>query len=369
MKPLEGVLVVALEQAVAAPFCTCRLADAGARVIKIERDSGDFARGYDRVAQGESAYFVWLNRGKESVVLDLTRPEDSGLLHRMIARADIFIENLAPGAAARLGFDAAALRQADPRLITCSIAGYGPDGPYHGRKAYDLLIQAEAGLAAITGAPEAPGRVGISVADIGTGLNAYAAILEALVARGRSGQGRAITVALFDTIAEWMAVPLLHYQYGGKAPGRVGLNHPSIAPYGVYAAGDGTALLIAVQNEREWVSLRDRILGGLADARFDDNPGRVAHRADLDAAIAGGFARYDGAGLRRALDEAGIAYGSLNDVAGLAAHPHLAQVTVESPSGPIALPRPPARSSGEILDYGPVPGLDEQGARLRAEFA
>ena len=369
MKSLEGLLVVALEQAVAAPFCTCRLADAGARVIKIEREGGDFARSYDRAARGESAYFVWLNRGKESMVLDLTRPEDAALLYRMIAQADIFIENLAPGAASRLGFDAAALRRDNPRLITCSIAGYGPEGPYHQRKAYDLLIQAEAGLAAITGAPEAPGRVGISIADIGTGLNAYAAILEAVLSRERSGEGRAITVALFDTIAEWMAVPLLQYRYGGQAPARVGLNHPTIAPYGLYPAGDGSEILIAIQNQREWVNFRDRFLDGTPDPRFADNPARVAHRAALDAAIVAAFAHHDAPSLREALDGAGIAYGTLNDVAGLAAHPHLAQMVVDTPSGAIAMPRPPARAGAAEPDCGPVPSLDEHGAKLRAECA
>jgi itaconate CoA-transferase len=368
MTALQGLLVVALEQAVAAPFCTSRLADAGARVIKIEREGGDFARSYDRVVKGESTYFVWLNRGKESVVLDLVRPDDAALLRRMIARADIFIENLAPGAAARLGFDPGALRQAHPRLITCSIAGYGPDGPYRTRKAYDLLIQAEAGLASITGTAEAPARVGISVADIATGLNAYAAILEALLARARTGEGRTITVALFDTIAEWMAVPLLHFRYDGRAPDRIGLNHPSIAPYGVYRAGDGGAVLIAIQNPREWVSFRDRFLDGADDPRFADNPARVANRAVLDDAIAAAFARYDGRDLRRALDTAGIAYGDVNDVAALAAHPHLACLSVETPVGPIALPRPPARI-GEPLESGAVPALDQHGASVRAEFA
>jgi crotonobetainyl-CoA:carnitine CoA-transferase CaiB-like acyl-CoA transferase len=369
MSSLRGLLVVALEQAVAAPFCTSRLADAGARVIKIEREGGDFARSYDRAVQGESAYFVWLNRGKESAVLDLTQPDDAALLRRMIAQADIFIENLAPGAAGRLGLDPAALRQAHPRLITCSIAGYGSDGPGRGRKAYDLLIQAETGLASITGSAEAPGRVGVSVADIGAGLNAYAAILEALLARERTGEGRAITITLFDTIAEWMAVPLLHYRYGGQAPARVGLNHPTIAPYGLYPAGDGGEILIAIQNQREWVNFRDRFLDGTPDPRFADNPARVAHRAALDAAITAAFAPYDAHSLRAALDDAGIAYGTLNDVAGLAAHPHLAQRVVDTASGPIALPRPPARTGAAEPDCGPVPSLDAHGAKLRAEFA
>jgi itaconate CoA-transferase len=293
------------------------------------------------------------------------------LLRTMVARADVFIENLAPGAAARLGFGADALRRAHPRLITCSIAGYGPEGPYHKRKAYDLLIQAEAGLAAITGAAEAPGRVGVSVADIATGLNAYAAILEAVIARERTGEGRAITIALFDTIAEWMAVPLLHLDYGGRAPERVGLNHPSIAPYGVYRAGDGSQIVIGIQNEREWVIFRDTVLDGVpqpSDPRFADNPARVANRPALDALIEAAFARFDGPGLKHALDAAGIAYGELNDVAGLAAHPHLSSFTADSPSGPVRMPRPPARTSDGELVAGTIPALGEHSAALRSEF-
>jgi itaconate CoA-transferase len=368
MSSLRGLLVVALEQAVAAPFCTCRLADAGARVIKVEREGGDFARSYDRAVHGESAYFVWLNRGKESAVLDLTQPDDAALLRRMIAHADIFIENLAPGAASRLGLDLAELRRAHPRLITCSIAGYGSDGLGRGRKAYDLLIQAETGLASITGSVEAPGRVGVSVADIGAGLNAYAAILEALLARARTGEGQAITITLFDTIAEWMAVPLLHYQYGGVAPGRVGLNHPSIAPYGVYRTGDGGEIVIAIQNQREWTNFRALFLDGPEDPRFADNPARVANRPALDAIVTSAFSRYDRETLRRLLDTAGIAYGDLNDVVGLARHPHLAMMTIDTPSGPVAVPRPPALVD-RAAEHAAVPAIDEHGAKLRTEFA
>ncbi|MDJ0936431.1 MAG: CoA transferase, partial [Kiloniellales bacterium] len=225
-KPLDGLLVVTLEQAVAAPTCSVRLADAGARVIKIERPEGDFARGYDRVARGESAYFVWLNRGKESIALDLKQPEHLALARRMIGKADVFIQNLAPGASARLGLDPEALRAEHPRLITCSISGYGETGPYAEMKAYDLLVQAESGLAAITGRPEGPGRVGVSVCDIAAGMYAHAAVLEALLARERTGEGQSVAVSLFDALADWMTVPLLHYDYGGAAPQRVGLNHP-----------------------------------------------------------------------------------------------------------------------------------------------
>ena len=248
--PLSGLLVVALEQAVAAPMCTCRLADAGARVIKIERPEGDFARGYDNLAHGESAYFVWLNRGKESVVLDLALAEDRTLLEAMIAAADVFVQNLKPGNVAKLGFPIPRLRHDYPRLIVCSISGYGASGPYAARKAYDLLIQAESGLSSVTGGPEAPARVGVSVVDIAAGLNAYEAILEALIARGRSGEGSDIHVSMFDAMADWMTVPLLQHE-GGKPPRRVGLAHTSIAPYGVFKSRDGADILISIQSDRE----------------------------------------------------------------------------------------------------------------------
>jgi crotonobetainyl-CoA:carnitine CoA-transferase CaiB-like acyl-CoA transferase len=292
MKALEGIVVVALEQAVAAPYCTSRLADAGARVIKIERPEGDFARGYDHVARGESAYFVWLNRGKESIVLDLKR--EGQLLERMIAKADVFVQNLAPGAAGRAGFGSEALRSRYPRLITCDISGYGEDGPYRDMKAYDLLVQCETGLASITGAPERPGRVGVSVADIACGMYAHAAILQALFERERTGKGNGVAVSLFDAIADWMTVPLLHHDYGGRAPERVGLNHPSIAPYGVYKTGDGGEVVISIQNEREWVILCTEVFGKpemAVDARFNSNPARVANRPALDEIIASVFAR------------------------------------------------------------------------------
>src|SRR5438477_4328968 len=223
--PLSGLLVVALEQAVAAPLCTCRLADAGARVLKIERPEGDFARYYDKLAHGESAYFVWLNRGKESVILDLTQADDKALLAAMLARADVFVQNLKPGAIAKLGFPLDALRRQHPRLIICSISGYGEDGPYAARKAYDMLIQAEAGLASVTGSAEAPARVGVSVCDIAAGMNAYQAILEALIARGRTGEGAVLSVSMFDSMADWMTVPLLHHE-AGRTPKRIGLAHP-----------------------------------------------------------------------------------------------------------------------------------------------
>lgn len=370
--PLAGLLVVSLEQAVAAPTCSARLADAGARVIKVERAGGDFARGYDRVAKGQSSYFVWLNRGKESVVMDIKQEGDRDLLARMIAQADVFIQNLAPGAAARAGFDSAALRQDHPRLITCDISGYGEDGPYAAMKAYDLLVQAESGLAAVTGRPEGPGRVGVSVCDIACGLYAHAAVLEALIARGQTGRGQGLKVSLFDAMADWMTVPLLHAQYGGQAPARVGLHHPSIAPYGVYRTGDGKETVIAIQNEREWLRLCAQVLERPAlavDARFADNPARVANRPALDREIAAVFETLERDVLVARLQAAAIAYGAVNSPEDLIDHPQLRRRAVETPGGTIDLVAPPARREGEAERYRPVPALDQDGAALRQEFA
>jgi crotonobetainyl-CoA:carnitine CoA-transferase CaiB-like acyl-CoA transferase len=367
--PLDGLLVVALEQAVAAPLCSARLADAGARVIKIERHEGDFARFYDRAALGQSSYFVWLNRGKQSIALDIKEAADRDLLHRMLAKADVFLQNLAPGAAERAGFAPAALRRRHPRLIVCSITGYGESGPYRDMKAYDLLIQAETGLAHLSGPPEAPGRVGVSVSDIAAGLNAYAAIIEALYARERSGAGAVVSVSLFDATAEWMAVPLLHHDYGGKAPTRQGLKHPSIAPYGAFAAADGKEIVISIQNEREWRRFCAEILGDAAlagDPRFCDSQARVANRAALDALVAAVFAREDRATLGRRLAAADIAFGNLNTVEDFSRHPQLRRLTVPTSEGGIAVPAPPARADATV---GAVPRIDEHGAAIRREFA
>ncbi len=294
MQDLEGITVVALEQAVAAPYASGRLADAGARVIKIEREEGDFARGYDTLVRGESAYFVWLNRGKESIRLDLKNPVDKDLLERMIARADVFIQNLAPGAAARLGFGADALLARYPRLICCSISGYGEEGPYRDQKAYDLLIQAESGLCAINGTEAGAARVGVSVCDIAAGMTAFQAILQALFARERTGKGRAIDVSLFHSMTDWMNVPYLQTRYGGRKPARVGLRHPTIAPYGAYDCADGKAVLISVQNEREWRRLCAEVLGHpdlATDPRFVTNSLRVANRPALEAIMYGDATR------------------------------------------------------------------------------
>jgi itaconate CoA-transferase len=367
--PLSGLLVVSLEQAVAAPQATCRLADAGARVIKIERPEGDFARGYDGYVHGESANFVWLNRGKESVVLDLGRAEDKTLFAAMLAKADVFVQNLKPGAIAKLGFPIAELRTRYPRLICCSISGYGESGPYRTRKAYDLLVQAESGLASITGGPEAPARVGFSVADIGAGMNAYQAILEALIARDRTGEGAAISVSLFDAMAEWMTVPLLSHE-GGHPFKRIGLAHAAIAPYGVFKSRDGADILISIQNDREWRVLADKVLGNAAlgtDPKFATSIQRVAHRSETDTAVAAAFASHDVAGLMTMLEIADIAFARVNDCALLSLHAHLRRIEVDTPSGPAAMPAP-----APIIDtqrrYGAVPALGQHSDAIRNEF-
>jgi itaconate CoA-transferase len=365
--PLSGLLVVSLEQAVAAPMCTCRLADAGARVIKVERPEGDFARGYDDLVHGESAYFVWLNRGKESVVLDLATAADEALLEAMLAKADVLVQNLKPGAVGKLGFAPARLRRDYPRLIVCSISGYGESGPYARRKAYDLLIQAEAGLASVTGAPEAPARVGVSVADIAAGMNAYEAVLEALIARARSGEGAEISISMFDAMADWMTVPLLQHE-GGKTPRRIGLAHPTIAPYGVFTSRDGADILISIQSDREWRVLANDVLGDAAlaaDPAFATNVERVKRRAETDARVQAMFGATDVATLGKKLDAAEIAFARVSDMAGLARHPHLRRITIATPSGPVSYPAPPrARADG----YGAVPGLGEHSEKVRAEF-
>ena len=370
--PLDGILVIALEQAVAAPYCTSRLADAGARVIKIERPEGDFARNYDHVAHGESAYFVWLNRGKESVVLDIKNPEDAALMHRMVAHADVLVQNLAPGAAERAGFGSEELRRKHPRLITCDISGYGEDGPYRDMKAYDLLIQCETGLASITGAPERPGRVGVSVADIACGMYAHAGILQALYERERTGEGQGIAVSLFDAIADWMTVPLLHQDYGGKAPQRVGLNHPSIAPYGAFALTDGHQVVISIQNEREWVRLCAEVLAQpdlATDPRYATGPLRVQNRPSLDAAVAAVFATLDRAEAHARLRKAGIAYGDLNSVADLSAHSQLRRISTDTPTGPVTGVAPPVRRRGAEFQPRPIPAIGQHTDDLRKEFA
>lgn len=358
--PLEGLTVVAIEQAVAAPFTTSRLADAGARVIKIERPEGDFARGYDDVAKGQSSYFVWLNRGKESVTLNLASPEGKAELARLLDGADVLVQNLKRGALEKLGFSFERLAQDWPRLITCSITGYGNGGPMANRKAYDLLIQAESGLCSITGGPEEPARVGISIVDIGTGATAHAAILEALIARGITGKGAQISVSMFDVMADWLTVPLLNHE-GGKSPKRVGMAHPSIAPYGVFSTQDGKQVLISVQSDREWRKLAEVFLGQPAlgtDPRFATNVARVQNRDETDAAVAQGFARMSAEQAIALLLKADVALATVSDMEALSNHPHLRRITVDTPNGPVSYPAPAAIVTGDGRSYGPVPALN-----------
>src|SRR5499433_3607400 len=375
--PLSGLLVVSLEQAVAAPMCTCRLADAGARVIKVERPEGDFARYYDKLAvprsrrgsaEDQSAYFVWLNRGKESVVLDLARADDKALLSAMLAKADVFVQNLKPGAVAKLGFALEELRRAHPRLVICSISGYGEERPYAQRKAYDMLVQAESGLASVTGGPEAPARVGVSVCDIAAGMNAYEAILAALFSRAKTGDGASIS--MFDAMAEWMAVPLIQYD-GGAAPKRIGLAHTSIAPYGAFKTKDGADILISIQSDREWRVLAEKVLGDkalAADPAFATNVERVKRRGETDARVAAVFGAMDEAALTQKLAAADIAFARVNATADLAVHPQLRRIEVATPSGVVSYPAPPARSDAASPRYGAVPALGEHTAKIRAEF-
>jgi len=369
--PLEGLLVVSVEQAVAAPQCTCRLADAGARVIKVERPEGDFARRYDSLVHGESAYFVWLNRGKQSVVLDLSKIEDKTLLEAMLGKADVFVQNLKPGALAKLGFAFTRLRKDYPRLICCSISGYGESGPYAQRKAYDMLIQAESGLASITGGPEAPARAGVSVCDIAAGMNAYEAILEALLVRARTGEGAAISISMFDAMADWMAVPLLQHE-GGDTPQRIGLAHTSISPYGAFKTRDGGDVLISIQNDREWRVLAEHVLGDkalAADPNFATNVERVKRRAETDGRVAAAFGKMDIEPLVEKLAQYDIAFGRINDLDLLAKHPHLRRVVVGSPTGPVSMPAPTAIHDRASRSYGAVPALGQHSELIRKEFS
>jgi itaconate CoA-transferase len=368
--PLAGLLVVSIEQAVAAPQCTCRLADAGARVIKVERPEGDFARDYDHVVHGESANFVWLNRGKQSIVLDLAKAGDKDVLEAMLARADVFVQNLKPGALGKLGFAMSRLRRDYPRLICCSISGYGEEGPYAQRKAYDLLVQAESGLSSVTGGPDGPARVGVSAVDIAAGFNAYQAILEALIGRERSGVGAEISISMFDAMAEWMTVPLLHEE-GGQPFKRIGLAHAAIAPYGVFKTSDGADVLVAIQNDREWRVLADKVLGDAAlgsNSDFASNPKRVENRARTDALVGKAFAALAIEPLMRKLEAADIAFARVNDTALLSKHPQLRRITVAAPSGPVHTPAPAPRWADGPRGFGGIPALGEHSERIRNEF-
>ena len=369
---LQGLLVISLEQAVAAPYAAGRLADAGARVIKVERPEGDFARGYDADAKGQSSYFVWLNRGKESVALNLKQADDLQILKNMISKADIFIQNLMPGALERLGLSSAELRAADPGLITCDISGYGSNGPFQQMKAYDFLVQAEVGLAEITGAPEQPGRVGVSICDIAAGMTAHQAILQALYARSRTGKGRGIEVSLFHALADWMNVPYIQSQYGGRDIRRPGLHHPTIAPYGAYRCGDGRQLLLSIQNEREWQRLCSDVLQQPdlpENPKFSSNVKRVENRAALDDILNTVFAAHPIDQLAVMLQTAQIAFGRLNTMDDFAAHPQNRFVTVRTTGGELQILAPGAVVNGVMAPLGAVPDLGANSTAIREEFA
>jgi crotonobetainyl-CoA:carnitine CoA-transferase CaiB-like acyl-CoA transferase len=373
--PLDGLLVVALEQAVAAPFATRQLADLGARVIKIERaGAGDFARGYDTSVLGQASYFVWLNRGKESVELDVKSPGGQQAMAALLARADVFVQNLAPGAAERLGLDAAGLLARHRRLICCSVSGYGPDGPYAGKKAYDLLVQCEAGLLSVTGTPDAPCKAGISVADIAAGMYAYSGVLTALYERERTGRGSSFEVSLLDALGEWMTQPYLYTVYGGQEPRRTGARHASISPYGPYQARGGE-VFIGLQNEREWAVLCEKVLARsdlVTDERFATNPDRVKHDDELTAIIEDVLASMTPDEVVARLDAAGIANARLRTPAEFAAHPQLAARDrwreADTPGGPVRALLPPVTVPGREAAMGAVPALGQHTEAVLAEF-
>lgn len=364
---LDGVVVVSLEQAVAAPFATRQLADLGARVIKVERPGvGDLARAYDTTVKGMASHFVWLNRGKESIELDVKSVSGRETLHRLVARADVLVQNLAPGAAERLGLGTGELRSPRPELITCDISGYGTGGPHSDQKAYDLLIQCEAGLVSITGTEEVPSKVGLSIADIATGMYAYTGILTALLDRQRTGRGAGIEVSMLEALGEWMGYPLLYTRYGGTAPARAGASHATIAPYGPFTAGDGVTINLGLQNEREWARFCELVLEMpriSADPRFADNSSRVANRAELDGIIAGIFAAITSDEVVRRLDEAAIANARQRTVAEFSEHPQLRARNrwrpVPTPAGEIEALVPPVTVAGNEPVMRPVPALGE----------
>lgn len=376
MKPLGGITVVSVEQAVAAPFASRQLADLGARVIKIERPGdGDFARGYDTTVNGMASHFVWLNRSKESLTLDLKREEGATVLGHLLDRADVFLHNLAPGAMDRLGFGTDVLRQRCPRLISCGVSGYGSSGPYRDRKAYDLLIQSEAGLVSITGTEDTPSKVGISVADIAAGMYAFSGILTALITRQQTGRGLAMEVSMFDALSEWMGYPMYFAGYGGKSPRRAGASNAVIAPYGPYTAGDQRTVYFGIQNEREWVRFCEAVLERPAigrDERFGTNEKRVANRGALDALIAETFDTLTADLVCERLDAAQIAYARMNSVHDLIDHPQLKARdrwrTIDSPVGPLKTLLPPFELEDVSITLNPIPAVGEHTARILSEL-
>ncbi len=363
--PLEGITVVALEQAVAVPFATRQLADLGARVIKIERVGvGDFARQYESAVRGMSAHFVWLNRSKESLALDMKQPAAQRVVHQLLETADVFIQNLAPGAAERLGFGAVSLHARYPRLIICDLSGYGSSGPYREKKAYDLLVQCEAGVVAVTGTPDSPAKAGIAVADLAGGMYAYSGILAALIQRGRTGEGTMLEISLFDGLAEWMGYPAYFTKYGGSPPARTGASHATIAPYGPFVAGDGGTVFLGIQNEREWANFCADVLQQpeiATDPRFATGTARVAHRDELHAAIVAVFGTLTAAQVVARLEAAGIANARLNSVQEFLDHPQLESrdrwQEVASPVGPLHMLKPPVIMADVEPRMDPIPAV------------
>jgi itaconate CoA-transferase len=375
-RPLDGLLVVSLEHAIAAPFCTRQLADLGARVVKVERPgAGDFARAYDQRVRGLASHFVWTNRSKESLTLDLKQPAALAVLRDLLARADVLVQNLAPGAAARMGLGADVLRARHPRLVMCDISGYGDDGPYRDKKAYDLLIQSEAGFLSVSGTPETPSKAGISVADIAAGMYAYSSILAALLQRARTGAGSHIDVSMLEALAEWMGFPLYYAFDGAPPPPRAGASHASIAPYGPFAAGDGGTVVLGLQNEREWKAFCERVLRNPAlasEARFDSNARRNEHRSELGAIVQSVLAALTTPELVARLDEAQIANARMNDMAGLWTHPQLAArgrwSQVGTPVGAIPALLPPGRIDSFDYRMDPVPAVGEHTDAILGEL-
>jgi itaconate CoA-transferase len=375
-RPLDGVTVVTVEQAVAVPFASRQLADLGARVIKIERPgAGDFARDYDHVVKGMSSHFVWLNRSKESVALDLKTEGGREALRRLVARSDVFLQNLAPGAVERLGFGARELRARQPGLIHCSVSGYGPGGPYSDQKAYDLIVQCEAGLVSMTGTPAQQAKAGIAVADIAAGMYAYTAVLSALLRRSRAGEGATIEITMLEALMEWMGFPMYYAMHAGEQPPRSGVSHPVIAPYGPFTCRDGVPVFVGIQNQREWgVFCRQVIVRPeLEDSPlFATNIARVSNTGALTAAIEEVFGTVDSAEMSRRLTGAGIVTGRLRDVASAAGHPQLAARDrwreVGSPVGPLPALLPPALLDGDEPEFGPIPAPGEHTAQVLREL-
>ena len=376
IRPLDGITVISLEHAVAAPFCTRQLADLGARVIKVERPgSGDFARGYDQRVKGQSSHFTWINRSKESLALDVKQPQAKAALLQLLKTADVLVQNLAPGAAARMGLSYEALKAHNPKLIVCDISGYGADGPYRDKKAYDLLIQSEAGFLSVTGTPETPSKSGISVADIAAGMYAYTNILSALLLRGKTGEGSHIDVSMLEAMGEWMGYPMYYAFDGAPPPPRTGASHASIYPYGPFVAGDGKTVMLGLQNEREWKAFCDTVLQRpevATDARFCSNAQRNAHRDALQALILQEFSTLSAAQVVERLDQAGIANARVNDMADLWAHPQLAArqrwIEVDSPVGRIPALLPPGVNSAFDYRMDAVPAVGQHNAAILAEL-